>query len=76
MTPAARIEAAIDLLARIDALEAPADGLARGFFRSRRYIGSKDRRAISGLVYGVTRRRARLDWWIDNIAPDLAGARA
>jgi len=75
MTPAARIEAAIDLLARIDALEAPADGLARGYFRSRRYIGSKDRRAISNLVYGVTRRRARLDWWIEKAGMAVEGAR-
>jgi 16S rRNA (cytosine967-C5)-methyltransferase len=75
MTPAARIEAAIDLLARIDALEAPADGLARGFFRSRRYIGAKDRRAISDLVYGVTRRRAHLDWWIERAGAAVEGAR-
>lgn len=75
MTPAARIEAVIDLLARIDAMEAPADGLARGFFRGRRYIGSKDRRAISGLVYGVIRRRARLDWWIERAGMAVEGAR-
>jgi 16S rRNA (cytosine967-C5)-methyltransferase len=75
MTPAARIQAAIDLLAEIEALEAPADGLARGFFRKRRYIGAKDRRAVSALVYGVLRARARLDWWIARAAPAATGVR-
>jgi 16S rRNA (cytosine967-C5)-methyltransferase len=75
MTPAARIQAAIDLLAEIEALDAPADGLARGYFRARRYVGAKDRRAISDLVYGVLRARARLDWWIARAAPAAAGVR-
>ncbi len=75
MTPAARIQAAIDLLAEIEALDAPADGLARGFFRKRRYIGSKDRRAVADLVYGVLRARARLDWWIARAAPAATGVR-
>ncbi len=56
-------------------MEAPADGLARGFFRRRRYIGAKDRRAIADLVYGVTRRRARLDWWIEKVGTAVEGAR-
>jgi 16S rRNA (cytosine967-C5)-methyltransferase len=76
MTPAARIQAAIDLLAEIEALDAPADGLARGYFRTRRYIGSKDRRAISDLLYGVLRARARLDWWIARAAPAATGVRS
>ena len=75
MTPAARVQAAIDLLAEIEALDAPADGLAHGFFRKRRYIGSKDRRAVSDLVYGVLRARARLDWWIARAAPAATGVR-
>jgi 16S rRNA (cytosine967-C5)-methyltransferase len=69
MTPAARIQAAIELLARIEALDRPADGVVRGYLRSRRYIGSKDRRAISDLLYGVLRARARLDWWIGRVVP-------
>ena len=75
MTPAARIEAAIDLLARIDALDQPAERQARAYFRERRYIGSKDRRAVSDLLYGVLRHRARLDWWVARAAPGAAGVR-
>lgn len=63
MTPAARIEAAITLLAAIEAApRAPADAVANGFFRDRRYIGGADRREVSDLVWGVLRQRLRLDW--------------
>lgn len=65
MTPGARIQAAIELLDEISSGGSrPADGVVAFYFRGRRYIGAKDRRAIADLVYGVLRRRARLDWWI------------
>ncbi len=74
MTPGARVQAAIEILDAIAASRsgsgtgarggAPADAVANLYFRSRRYIGSKDRTAIGGLVYAVLRRRAQLDWWI------------
>ncbi|HZF46361.1 MAG TPA: RsmB/NOP family class I SAM-dependent RNA methyltransferase [Sphingomonadaceae bacterium] len=59
MTPAARVQAAINLLDTIiDAARrngAPADRLITEGFRQRRYAGSKDRRAIRELVYGAIR---------------------
>ena len=65
MTPAARIAAAIELVAGIDAApRKPADAVANNFFRERRYIGSGDRRAISDRVWGVIRARRRLSWWL------------
>jgi 16S rRNA (cytosine967-C5)-methyltransferase len=76
MTPAARVAAALELLAKIEALDRPADGIVRGYLRERRYIGSKDRRAITDLVYGVLRAQARLDWWVARLAPEAGGARA
>lgn len=64
MTPAARISAAIDLLAAIDAApRRPADATANAFFRDRRYIGSGDRRAVSDRAWRVIRSRRRLQWW-------------
>ncbi len=70
MTPAARIAAAIDL---VDAIETtpnrPADAVANDFFRSRRYIGSGDRRAVSDRVWAVLRARRRLGWWIGESVP-------
>jgi 16S rRNA (cytosine967-C5)-methyltransferase len=59
MTPAARAQAAIDLLdAVIEAARsggAAADTIAQRFFAARRYAGSKDRRAIRALVYEAIR---------------------
>ena len=50
MTPGARVQAAIELGEAISADSpvrgAPADALAQGYFRARRYIGAKDRAAI------------------------------
>ena len=60
MTPAARTQAAIDLLdAIITAAQeggAAADTLIARYFAQRRYAGSKDRRAVRELVYAAIRR--------------------
>src|ERR1700712_2021657 len=59
MTPAARVQAAIELLDQIivaarDSGAAADTIIARGFV-ARRYAGSKDRRAIRELVYDAIR---------------------
>ncbi|HEY7810073.1 MAG TPA: RsmB/NOP family class I SAM-dependent RNA methyltransferase [Allosphingosinicella sp.] len=60
MTPAARIQAAIELLDEIAnaAKEggAAADTLIQRWFKTRRFAGSKDRRAVRELVYRAIRR--------------------
>ena len=70
MTPAARIAAAIEILEAIAAAEQPADHVAKAYLRSRRYIGSKDRRAVADRVFAVLRRRARLGWWCLGVGLD------
>lgn len=59
MTPAARVQAAIELLdtviASARAKGAPADRIIADYFRARRYAGSKDRRAVRDLVYRAIR---------------------
>jgi len=59
MTPAARTQAAIDLLDQIIAAArtggAAADTLIARYFASRRYAGSKDRRAVRELAYAAIR---------------------
>ncbi len=68
MTPSARLSAAIDLLEEIDGGgRRPADAIANGFFRDRRYIGSGDRRAVSDRAWAVLRARRRLGWWLDHL---------
>lgn len=60
MTPAARVQAAIELLdAAIEAAReggAAADTLIARYFATRRYAGAKDRRAVRELVYAAIRR--------------------
>ncbi len=60
MTPAARTQAAIELLDEVIASArgggAAADTLIARYFASRRYAGSKDRRAVRELVYAAIRR--------------------
>lgn len=59
MTPAARVQAAIELLDTIITSArgkgAPADRIIADYFRARRYAGSKDRRAVRDLVYRAIR---------------------
>src|SRR6185295_16092224 len=60
MTPAARLQAAIEILdevivsARDDG--PPADTIVTRYFKHRRYAGSKDRRAVRELVFRAIRR--------------------
>ena len=73
MTPGARIQAAIELLDRIEAPEEgeaalPADAVLNAYFRGRRYIGAKDRRAIADAVFQTLRQRATIDWLLLNQA--------
>ena len=62
MTPAARLQAAIEVLDEViaSALEEgpPADTIITRYFKHRRYAGSKDRRAVRELVFRAIRRTA------------------
>ncbi len=63
MTPAARLQAVIEMLEAVAATPRPADGTIGSYFRARRYIGAKDRTALAETAYTVLRHQARLDWW-------------
>lgn len=62
MTPAARVQAAIDILDQVVAAARddgpPADAIVSTYFKTRRYAGSKDRRAVRELVFAAIRRVA------------------
>ena len=64
MTPPARTQAAIELLDAIIAAAreggAAADTLVARYFATRRYAGSKDRRAVRELVYAAIRSAGEL----------------
>jgi 16S rRNA (cytosine967-C5)-methyltransferase len=60
MTPSARVQAAIEILDEVTASARddgpPADTIVQRYFKTRRYAGSKDRRAVRELVYRAIRR--------------------
>jgi 16S rRNA (cytosine967-C5)-methyltransferase len=59
MTPAARVQAAIEVVDRVIAAARgngpPADRIVVDWFRSRRFAGSSDRRAVRELAYAAIR---------------------
>jgi 16S rRNA (cytosine967-C5)-methyltransferase len=60
VTPAARVQAAIEILDQVIASARddgpPADAIVSHYFKTRRYAGSKDRRAVRDLVFRAIRR--------------------
>ncbi|HMI20732.1 MAG TPA: RsmB/NOP family class I SAM-dependent RNA methyltransferase [Sphingomonas sp.] len=64
MTPAARLQAAIEIVDEVVAAArgggAAADTLIARYFKTRRYAGSKDRRAVRELAYAAIRRAGEL----------------
>src|SRR6185503_10573134 len=62
MTPAARLQAAIEVLDEVIVSTRddgpPADTIVTRYFKHRRYAGSKDRRAVRELVFRAIRRSA------------------
>ncbi|MDF2998871.1 MAG: transporter [Xanthobacteraceae bacterium] len=58
MTPAARLAAAIEVFAAIEAARRPAADVLKDWGRDHRFAGSGDRAAIAALVHDGLRRRA------------------
>ncbi|MCZ4280429.1 RsmB/NOP family class I SAM-dependent RNA methyltransferase [Kiloniella laminariae] len=63
MKPSGRIQTTIELLSEVLESSLPMDRVVTNYLRARRFIGSGDRRDISGRIYGVIRSMCRLDWW-------------
>lgn len=62
MKPEAVFSAAVELLDDILTQSQPANEIINTYTRNRRYIGSKDRRALTDMVWQYIRHRARLDF--------------
>ena len=69
MTPAARLSAAMEVIATIDTQRVPAANALKDWGVAHRFAGSGDRAAISGLVYDVLRRRSSSAWLMDDDSP-------
>ena len=77
MQPAARLQAVIEILEDVEIGIAqsgvPADVAVANYTRTRRYIGSKDRRAITEMVYTIIRQRGRHAWRLAQAGMQLTG---
>jgi len=69
VTPGARLAAAIEVLADIDARRRPAADALKDWGLSHRFAGSGDRSAIAGLLYDAMRRRASSAWLMGEATP-------
>jgi 16S rRNA (cytosine967-C5)-methyltransferase len=67
MNPAARTQAVLDLLEKIEKSSIPMDSTIGDYMRFRKYIGSKDRAFIAETVYKIMRHRARIFWALDRL---------
>src|SRR5229473_1778166 len=72
MTPSARLSAAIDVLADIEARRRPAADALKDWGLSHRFAGSGDRAAIAGLVYDALRRKSSSAWLMGDASPRAA----
>ena len=73
MTPAARVQAAIEILDAWCAADTGLDRILANWARAHRFAGSGDRRAIADLVYDAIRRRRSAAWVASTPEDDAAG---
>jgi 16S rRNA (cytosine967-C5)-methyltransferase len=69
MTPAARISAAIEVLADIIERRRPAADALKDWGLAHRFAGSGDRAGIAGLVFDALRRRSSAAWLMGEETP-------
>ena len=69
MTPAARVAAAIEVVAEIEARRRPANDALKDWGLNHRFAGSSDRVAIAGLVYDALRRKSSSTWLVGENSP-------
>jgi 16S rRNA (cytosine967-C5)-methyltransferase len=72
MTPSARLSAAIEAFAEIEARRRPAADALKDWGLAHRFAGSGDRAAIAGLVYDALRRKSSSAWLMGAATPRAA----
>jgi len=64
VTPAARLQATLDLLCDLESVPRPADAVTSAYFRTRRDFDDRDRGIVLEQFYALLRHHARLGWWL------------
>lgn len=76
MTPAARVQAALEALADIESRRRPAAEALKDWGLAHRFAGSGDRAGIASLVYDALRRKGSSQWLMGEESPraEMLGA--
>lgn len=69
MIPAARLSAALEILADLASRRRPANEALKDWGQTHRFAGSKDRAAIAALVFDAFRVRASAAWIMADDTP-------
>ncbi len=69
MQSGARYKAVLELISEVFKGEKPADLIINEYLRARKYIGSKDRRFITDVVWDIIRNRMRLEFEAESNNP-------
>ena len=76
MTPDARLAATIELFGQVRTAAlsggAAADNIIRGYFRKRRYAGSKDRRDITDNIYAILHDYEARAWRVEEAGGEVS----
>lgn len=70
MSPAARLQAIVELMQEVASAGRPADGVISAWFRAHRAMDDADRGQMLALVYALMRHHARLGWWLDRLGAE------
>ena len=70
-----RIFSILELLKLFDNSNKVASTLVQKFFRSRKYMGSKDRKFISNSFWNILRHRSKIDWHLTCLDIEISNER-
>jgi len=69
MQKGAQYQAVLELITEIFKDKSPADNIINSYMRERKYIGSKDRRFITDIVWSLLRNRRKLEFDAQSTSP-------
>jgi 16S rRNA (cytosine967-C5)-methyltransferase len=73
MNPSSLTGHILELIRIIEGSTHPSDNIVKDFFRSRKYLGSHDRRAIANAVFGLLRHRRFAETLLDQFVKNHPG---
>ena len=70
-----RIYSILELLKLFDNSDKIASNLVQNFFRSRKHMGSKDRKFISSSFWNILRHRSKIGWHLTLLGIEITNER-